>query len=163
MNELRTLSLNVPVQVLMLNQLMLATLDPETQRDFELITASRGDTTTTVQIFTFLESRCRAFKLHQTSQFLKAIPNILRSSQSARKKVSKSYSKRVTLLQSSLYNGSLRKFTYHKYFKMQANNTVTMRSNQDFVSTACKQLLGIKHVRSKCVVSVNRDIIPCCA
>jgi len=38
MNALQALSLNVPVQDLMLNHLMLATLDPEMQREWELIT-----------------------------------------------------------------------------------------------------------------------------
>ena len=46
MNALQALSLNVPVQDLMLNHLMLATIDSETQRDWELITASRADTQT---------------------------------------------------------------------------------------------------------------------
>ena len=44
MNALQALSLNVPVQDLMLNHLMLATLDQETQQEWELITTSRGDT-----------------------------------------------------------------------------------------------------------------------
>jgi len=67
MNALQALSLNVPVQDLMLNHLMLATLDPETQRECELNTASRADTTTIAELVTFLESRCRAFELLQTT------------------------------------------------------------------------------------------------
>jgi len=47
MNALQALSLNVPVQDLMLNHFMLATLDTETQREWELITASSADTPTT--------------------------------------------------------------------------------------------------------------------
>ena len=47
MNAIQALSLNVPIQDLMLNHLMLATLDAETQREWELITASRADTPTT--------------------------------------------------------------------------------------------------------------------
>jgi len=57
MNVLQALSLNVPVQDLMLNHLMLATIDPETQREWELITASRADTPTTAELIPFLESR----------------------------------------------------------------------------------------------------------
>jgi len=57
MNALQALSLNLPVQDLMLNRLMLATLYSETQREWELITASRADTTTTAELVTFLESR----------------------------------------------------------------------------------------------------------
>ena len=47
MNALQALSLNVPVQDLMLNHLMLPTLDTETQREWEIITTSRADTPTT--------------------------------------------------------------------------------------------------------------------
>jgi len=47
MNALQALSLNVPVQDLMLNHLMLATLDTETQREWELIMVSRTDTPAT--------------------------------------------------------------------------------------------------------------------
>jgi len=65
----------------MLNYLMLATLDPETQREWELIIASRADTPTTAELVTFLESRCRAFELLQTTQSLKVVPNNSRSSQ----------------------------------------------------------------------------------
>jgi len=60
MDALQTLSLNVSVQDLMLNHLMLATLDTETQREWELYTASRADTPTIAELITFLESRCRA-------------------------------------------------------------------------------------------------------
>jgi len=56
MNALQALSLNVPVQDLMLNHLMLTTLGPETQRELDLITTSRADTSTTSQLVTFLES-----------------------------------------------------------------------------------------------------------
>jgi len=80
MNALQALSLNVPVQDLMLNHLMLATLDPETQREWELITASRADTPITAELVTFLESRCRALELLQTTQSLKVVLNISRSS-----------------------------------------------------------------------------------
>jgi len=81
MNALQALSLNVPEQDLMLNHLMLATLDPETQREWELIAASHADTPTTAELVTLLESRCRALELLQTTQPLKVDPNISRSSQ----------------------------------------------------------------------------------
>jgi len=63
MKVLQALSLNVPVQDLMFNYFMLATFDPETQREWELIPASRADTPTTAELVTFLESRCRALEL----------------------------------------------------------------------------------------------------
>jgi hypothetical protein len=50
MNELQALSLNVPVQDLMLNNLMLATIDPEMQREWDLITASHADTSNDCRI-----------------------------------------------------------------------------------------------------------------
>ena len=89
MNALKALSLNVPIQDLMLNHLMLATLDPETQREWELIMASRIDTPTTAELVTFLESRCRALELLQTTQSLKSTAITPRSLQSAGAKVSK--------------------------------------------------------------------------
>ena len=61
MNALQALSLNVSVQDLMLNHLMLATLDAET-REWELNTASRADTPRTAGLITFLGSRCRALR-----------------------------------------------------------------------------------------------------
>jgi len=50
---------------------MLATLDLETQREWELITASRVDAQKTAELVTFLESRCRALEILQTTQSLK--------------------------------------------------------------------------------------------
>jgi len=120
MNALQALSLNVSVQDLMLNHLMLATLDPETQREWELITASRADTPTTAELVTFLESRCRALGLLHTIQSLKVVPNISCSSQSIGNKVSKSYSNVATQLQCSLCNESHRLFKCDKFLKMQA-------------------------------------------
>ena len=80
-NAIQALSLNVPVQDLMLNHLMLATLDAKTQREWELITASRADTPTTTELVTFLESRCRALELLQNIQSLKTTPVTVRDSQ----------------------------------------------------------------------------------
>ena len=91
-NALQAQFLNVPVQELMLNHLIITMLDPETQREWELITASRTDTPTTAELVTFLESRCRALELLQTAQ-LKIVPATSRSSHSTGSKVSKpSYS-----------------------------------------------------------------------
>ena len=51
-NALQALSLNVPVHDLMLNYLILATVDLETQLEWELITASRADIQTTAELVT---------------------------------------------------------------------------------------------------------------
>jgi len=73
MKALQALSLNVTFQDLMLSHLMLATLDPETQREWELITASRADIPSTTELMTFLESRCRALELLQLTQSLRTV------------------------------------------------------------------------------------------
>jgi hypothetical protein len=50
MDALQALTLNVPTQDLMLNHLMLATIDPDTQPEWELVTAPRADTPTTADL-----------------------------------------------------------------------------------------------------------------
>ena len=110
-NALQALSLNVSVQDLMLNHLMLATLDTETQREWELHTASRADTPTIAELITFLESRCRALKLLQNTQSLSIATANPRSTRSVRGKVSKpSYSNVATQIQCTMCNGSQRLF-----------------------------------------------------
>jgi len=162
MNALQALSLNVPVQDLMLNHLMLATLDPEMQRDWELINASRNNPTPAVLV-TFLESRCRAIELLQTTQSLKVFPNISRSSQITGNKVSKSCSNVESQLECSWFNGSHRMFKCDKIIKMKAMQSLNhAKMSGLFFSTAFNILLRITHVRSKFVVSVTRNIIPCC-
>jgi len=89
-NALQELLLNVPVQDLMLNHLMLATFQPEMQRECELITPSRTDTPTNAELVTFME-RCRALELIQKTQTLKVVHNTLCSSRSNVNKISNSY------------------------------------------------------------------------
>ena len=142
------LSLNVPVQDLMLNHLMLATLDPETQREWELITTSRADTPTTAELVTFLESRCRALELLQTTQSLNVVPATLRSSQSTENKVSKSYSNIATQLQCSLCNGPRRLFKCDKFLKMQAKQRLN-HAKQSELCFNCLQQFTRNHTCSK--------------
>ena len=119
MNALQALSLNVPIQDLMLNHLMLATLDAETQREWELFTASRADTPATTELVTFLESRCRALELLQNTQSMKTSTTVC-TSQSTGHKVSKpSYSNIATQLNCPLCNGSHRLLKCDKFIKMQ--------------------------------------------
>jgi len=54
-SALYALSLKVTFQDLMLNHLMLATLDAETQKEWELLMASRVDTPTTSELINYLE------------------------------------------------------------------------------------------------------------
>ena len=125
MNALQALSLNVLVQDLMLNHLMLATLDSETQQEWELITASCADTPTIAESVTFLESRCRALELLQTTQSLKTGTATPQSSQSIGSKVSKPYSNEATHLQYPLCNGSHRLFKCDRLLKMQAKQCLS--------------------------------------
>ena len=100
---------------------MLATIDSETQREWELITASRADTPTTAELITFLESRCRAVELLQTTQSLKTGTASPCSPHSAGTKVRKlSYSNVATQLHCLLCNGSHRLFHCDKFIKLQA-------------------------------------------
>ena len=148
MNALQALSLNVPVQDLMLIHLMSATLDLETQREWELITASRTDTPTTAELVTFLESRCRALELLQTTQSLKVVPVTSRSSQSIGNKVSKSYSNVATQLQCSFCNGSHRLFKCDKFIKMQPRQRLNY-VKQSGLCFNCLQQFTRNHTCSK--------------
>jgi len=148
MNALQALTLNVPVQDLMLNNLMLATLEPETQREWELITASRADTPTTAELVTYLESSCKAFELLQTTQSLKEVPNISRSSQITGNKVSKSCYNLETQLQSPLCNGSHRLFKCDKFLKMQAKQRFNL-AKQSGLCFNCLQPFTRNHTCSK--------------
>ena len=104
----------------MLNHLMLATIDPETQREWEFITATRTDIPSTAKLVTFLESRCRVLELLQTTQSLKVVPATSRLSHTMRSKVNKpSYANVATQLQCSLFNKSHRLFKYEKYLRME--------------------------------------------
>jgi len=128
MNVLQALSLNVPVQDLKWNYLMLAAIDPETQRERELITASRTDIPTTEELVTFLESSCRAMELLQITQTLKISPATSRSTHTMRNKVSKpSHTNVATRIQCSLCNESHGLFKCNKFLRME----VKQRLNYD--------------------------------
>jgi len=116
MNAIQALSLNVPVQDFMLNHLALVTLDAETQREWELITASQADIPTTAELITFPESRCRALELIQTTQSLKTTTPPSQTSHSTNK-VSRSYSNVATQLQCLLCSGSHRLFKCNEFNK----------------------------------------------
>jgi len=91
----------------MLNHLMLATMDPETQREWELITAPRVDIPLTTELVTFLESRCQPLELLQITQSAKVQPTTSYASHSTRIKVSKpSHTYVATQIQCSMCQGS---------------------------------------------------------
>jgi hypothetical protein len=71
MNAIQALSVNTPVQDLMLNHLMTATLENETLQQWEHLTTSRQDLPTTGELISFLEARCRTLELIQNVQSIK--------------------------------------------------------------------------------------------
>jgi hypothetical protein len=68
LNALQALSLNVSIRDLILNYLLLATRDTETQKKFEIFTSSRLEPPTTAELITFLEIQCKAFEFIQHTQ-----------------------------------------------------------------------------------------------
>jgi len=148
MIALQALPLNGAVQDLMLYHLMLATLDPETQREWELITPSRADTPTTAELVTFMETRCRALEILQTTQLLKVVHNIARSSHLTGNKISKFYSNVATQLQCSLCSGSHRLLKCDKFLKMQARKRLN-HAKQSGLCFNCMQPFTRNHTCSK--------------
>jgi len=149
MNALRALSLNVPIQDLMLNHLLLSALDAETQREWELLTASREDIPSTSDLITFLESRCRALELLQNTQSMKTVTASSRQSLTYGSKVSKpSYSNVVTQTQCTLCNGSHRLFKYDKFLKLQPQQRFH-HAKQRRLCFNCLQLFDKDHTCSK--------------
>ena len=100
---------------------MLATLDSETQREWELITASCANTPTTAELITFLEATWRALELLQTAQSLKTVTPPPHSSQLAGMEVNKpAYSNVATQLICPSFNWSHRLFKCDKFIKLKA-------------------------------------------
>ena len=117
---------------------MLATLDTETQQEWEINTTSRTDTPATAELITLLESRCRALELLQATQSLKTTPVTPRS-QSTGGKVSKhSYSNVATQLQCPLCNGSHRLFKCDRFLKMQPKQCLS-HAKQSKLCFSCLQ------------------------
>jgi hypothetical protein len=116
MNALQALSLNVHVQDLMLNHLMIATLDNETHQQWEQITTTCMDLPTTAELITFLEARCKTLELIQNTQST-ASP---RAQQSAGSKVSKpSHCNVATPSQCTLCSDSHKLFKCDKFLTLQ--------------------------------------------
>ena len=110
----------------MLNHLMLAKLDAETQQEWELITASRADTPTTLELINFMETRCRALELIQSTHSMKAAAAPSRLSNATRQKVSTlPYSNVATQAQCPVCNGSHRLFKCDKFIKLQPKQRLT--------------------------------------
>jgi hypothetical protein len=67
-NAVAALSLNTSLQTLMLNHILLAALDADTHRGWELHVSLQDDMPSTAQVIAFLEQRCKALELLQTRQ-----------------------------------------------------------------------------------------------
>jgi len=131
MNALQALSLNVPIQNLMLNHLLLSSLDAETQRELELITASREDIPSTSDLITFLELRCRALELLQNTQSVKTVTASPRQPLTYGGKVSKTlYSNVATQIQCTMCNGSHRLFKCDTFVKLQPRQRLNYARQQ---------------------------------
>ena len=149
MKALQALSLNVSFQDSMLNHLMLATLDPETQREWELNTASHTDIPMTIELMTFLESRCRALELLQLTQTLKMSTATPRSSHTMGSKVSKpSYTYVATKLQCALCKDSHRLFKCDKFLRMEVKQRLNY-AKQSKLCFSCLQPYVKNHTCSK--------------
>ena len=149
MKALQALSLNVSFQDSMLNHLMLATLDPETQREWELNTASHTDIPMTIELMTFLESRCRALELLQLTQTLKMSTATPRSSHTLGSKVSKpSYTYVATKLQCALCKDSHRLFRCDKFLRMEVKQRLNY-AKQSKLCFSCLQPYVKNHTCSK--------------
>jgi len=149
MKALQALSLNVPIQDLMLNHLLLSSLDAETQQKLELIAASREDIPSTSDLITFLESRCRALELLQNTQSVKTVTASPRQPIAYGGKVSKpSYSNVVRQTQCTLYNGLQRLFKCDKFLKLQTQQRLH-HAKQRRLCFNCLQLFDKDHTCSK--------------
>jgi hypothetical protein len=144
-NALQALSLNVSVQDLMQIHLMLATLVADTQREWELVVASREDMSTTEELINFLESRCRALELLQNTQSVKTSTSLPRTSQPSSSKVSKpTYTNLATKVQCPLCSGSHRLFRCDKFLKLQPRQRLAS-VKQLRVCFNCLQLYSKNH------------------
>jgi hypothetical protein len=143
MNALQALSLNVPVQGLMLTHLMLASLDGETQQEWELITAPRADTPTTAELITLLESRCRALELLQTTQSPRSVTAPSRPSASTEHVSRQSYSNVATQVKCPLCNGPHRLFKCDKFLKLQPEQRHTQAKELRLCFNCCKMFIFV--------------------
>jgi hypothetical protein len=148
-NALQALTLNVPIQDLMMNHLLLSSLDAETQREWELLTASREDIPSTSDLITFLESRCRALELLQNTQSAKTVPASPRQTPTYGGKVGKpSFSNVATHIQCTLCSGSHRLFKCDTFLKLQPQQRL-QHAKQRRLCFNCLQSFTKDHICSK--------------
>jgi hypothetical protein len=117
LNALQALDLDVPVQDLMLNHLMMATLQPHLQKEWENISTSSTDTPMNAELIKFLESRCRTLELLQTLQLMDTRPS--HGSTPTGNRVSRtSHTHIATQVQCSLCHDAHKIFKCDRFLKM---------------------------------------------
>jgi hypothetical protein len=143
LNAFQALEVNVPIQDLMLNHLILSTIDSETQKEWEIMTAPRLDIPPTTELVTFQESRCQAFKLLQTMQSAEVQFTTSRASRaphSTGHKVSNpSCTYVATQIQCSVCHASHRLFECDQFLKM----SVKQRFNHIKQSRLCSNCVQV--------------------
>jgi diphosphomevalonate decarboxylase len=124
-NAIQALSVNTPVQDLMLNHLMTSTLDNETLQQWEQLTTARLDLPTTAELITFLEARCRTFELIQNVQSIRMTTASPRTQQATGSKVSKSYCNVANPSQCTLCNEPHKLLKCEIFHKLQPRQRLT--------------------------------------
>jgi len=124
-------------------------LDPETQLEWELITASRIDIPSTTELRTFLGSRCKSLEMLQLTQTLKMSTSTLRSSHPVGNNVSKpSYTHVAKKLQCALCKDSHRLFKCDKFLRMEVEQRLN-HVKQSKLCFNCLQTFVKNHTCSK--------------
>jgi len=117
MNAIQALALNTSMQDLKLNHLLLAVLDSETHKEWELQTATQQDIPSMSAVTDFLEARCKALELLQANQSSSSTTS--QQSPQARVKVSQlSRCNLATQEQCPLCKGTHRLFRCSKFTRM---------------------------------------------
>jgi hypothetical protein len=170
LNALQALDLDVPVQDLMLKHLMLATLQPDLQKEWENISTSCTDTPTNTELINFLESRCRTLELLQTLQAMETRTS-RGSTHSTRNKVSKiSHMHVATQVQCSLCHDAHKIFKCDRFFKMQPRQRLSYAKQADLcfnclqtftkTHTCSKQMCPQCHKRHHNLLHIDRQTQP---
>ena len=129
--------------------------------------ASRTDTPTTAELVTFLESRCRALELFQTTQSLKSTAIIPRSQATGGKVSKPMYTNVATQLQCPMCNASHRLFKCDRFIKMQPKQCLNCAKQlrlcfnclQPFIEThtCSKQLCRQCHKRHHTLLHIDEQ------
>jgi succinate dehydrogenase/fumarate reductase cytochrome b subunit len=148
------------MHTLILNHLLLSVLDSETHKALELHSATQ-DVPSTTQVMAFLEQRCKALELIQTSQATNATTALSRhtSSVSGNKvsQTSRSYMTRsVSIMQRITLSVSL-----FCFLSGQLSNAWTSHANPNCVTIVYNHSIRVICVRLKLQTVTNATIHHC--